>query len=133
MKTSRLGLRPQLLLAAASTAVAFAMPARADLVEIAWDGQGRFERTLTVAPSKFAEVCGKLEKGQSIAWSFQAQQPVNFNIHYHEGKNVVFPEKKNDTASMEGTLAVAVEQDYCWMWQNKRGTPASIVLSLQRR
>jgi hypothetical protein len=120
------------LLAAAGAAVLFSAPVHADLVQIAWDGNGRFERSMTVAPAKFAEVCGKLSKGQSIAWSFTGQQPVNFNIHYHEGKNVVFPEKKDDAISLDGTLSVPVDQDYCWMWENKGSTPASIVLSLKR-
>lgn len=34
-----------------------AMPAMADVVDIAWNAAGHFERSLTVAPGKFAEVC----------------------------------------------------------------------------
>jgi hypothetical protein len=104
----------------------------ADLVEIKWDSAGGYEKTLTIAPAKFAEVCGKLKKGQAIAWSFSGQQPLNFNIHYHEGKKVVFPLKQDNTASLDGTLAVTVDQDYCWMWENKGGAPASLVLKLRR-
>ena len=121
-----------LALAAACATVLFAAPAHADLVQIAWDSSGRFERNVTVAPAKFAEVCGKLSKGQAIAWSFRGQQSMNFNIHYHEGKKVVFPIKQSNTASLEGTLTVPVDQDYCWMWENKGGTPAAIDIALQR-
>ena len=106
--------------------------AHAQLVEIQWDGSGGFERSLTVAPGKFAEVCGKLTKGQSIAWSFKGQQAMNFNIHYHEGKSVVFPVKQDNVASLDGTLSVPIDQGYCWMWENKSSTPASAVLTLHR-
>jgi hypothetical protein len=116
----------------AATSAFVAVPARAQLVEVQWDAGGIFERSLDIAPAKFVEVCGKLAKGQSIGWSFKSQQPLNFNVHYHEGKRVVFPVKKNDTTSMDGTLAVPVDQDCCWMWENKGSTPAPISLTLRR-
>ncbi len=110
-----------------------ARPARAELVEIQWDPSGGFERSLTVAPGKFAEVCGKLATGQSIAWSFKGRQPMNFNIHYHEGKSVVFPAKQDEVASLDGTLNVPLAHDYCWMWENKSATAASVQLTLRKR
>ena len=123
---------------ASLTAVGFALalgaapPARAQLVEIEWDSAGTFERSLTVAPAKFVEVCGKLFKAQSIDWTFTGQQPLNFNIHYHEGKKVVFPARQDNAASLRGTLGVPVSQHYCCMWENKSGAPAPITLRLRR-
>ena len=108
-------------------------PAHAQLIEISWDKDGVFERPLTVAPTKFVEVCGKLSKGQLIDWSFSGPQPLDFNIHYHAGKNVVFPEKQDNTASLKGSLNVPVDQDYCWMWESKGSEPAPLTLSLRRR
>ena len=106
--------------------------ARAELVDISWDGSGHFETSMSVAPGKFAEVCGKLAKGQSIAWSFKADKPMNFNVHYHEGKQAVFPEKQEGVVQTQGTLEVGVDQHYCWMWTNKSDAPAQLRLSLQR-
>ena len=59
------------LLAALGVEV-IAIDARAERVEIAWDKAGRFETTVSVAPGKFAEVCGKLAQSQSFAWSFKS-------------------------------------------------------------
>ena len=106
--------------------------AHAELIELGWDSAGGFERTLTVQPAKFVEVCGRLSKSQSIKWSFTGQQQTNFNIHYHEGKKVVFPVKHDNVTSLDGTLAVQVDQDYCWMWENKGSKPAPVTLTLQR-
>lgn len=106
--------------------------AKAELVDIDWGGSGRFEKTMVVAPGKFAEVCGKLSKGQVIAWNFKSSQPMNFNIHYHEGKAVVFPTKLDASAAAEDKLTVAVDQGYCWMWSNKTDKPIDLGLSLQR-
>ena len=80
------------LLAALAVAVAAMAPsARAELVNIVWDASGHFESEAKVAPGKFAEVCGPLAKGQTVAWSFKADRPMNFNVHYHVGEQVVFP------------------------------------------
>ena len=110
-----------------------ATTARAEVVEITWGASGRFERVLDLAPAKFAEVCGRLTKGQSIAWSFKSGQPLNFNIHYHEGKNVVFPVKKDRTADLDGELQVGVDQDYCWMRENPGGAGTTFTVLLRRR
>ena len=44
----------------------------ADIVDIAWGADGRFERSVSVAPGKFAEVCGKLPAGLKVGWNFEA-------------------------------------------------------------
>lgn len=117
------------LLAALAVAV-IATSARAELVDLAWDSAGRFEKSVNVAPGKFAEVCGHLSKGQSVAWSFKVDRPMNFNIHYHEGKHVVFPAKQDAAVEAQGKLDVGVSQDYCWMWTNTGFLPSMVQLNL---
>lgn len=106
--------------------------AQAELIDIAWNGEGRFERRLTVAPGKFAEICGKLTRAQSVAWRFDASGPLNFNIHYHEGKDVRYPERRDALAGAGGRLEVALDHDYCWMWTNKAGHPVDLQVQLTR-
>ena len=117
---------------AAFVLTATAINARADVVDIAWDATGRFETLLSVAPDKFAEVCGRLTQGQSIAWSFTADRPTNFNVHYHAGKQIVFPAKQDGVSQVEGLLKVSLVQDYCWMWTNTGASPATVQLTLKR-
>ncbi len=121
-------IRIALALIAAATSAA----ARADLVDIAWSAQGRFEHRMTVAPGKFAEVCGKLAKADSVAWRFEASGPLDFNVHYHEGKEVHYPERRKALAGASGQLRVALDQDYCWMWTNKSGQSVDLRLQLAR-
>ena len=116
----------------AMAAAVMAIDARAELVDIAWDKAGRFETTLSVAPGKFAEVCGKLAQGQAIAWSFKGDRPMNFNIHYHEGRQVVVPVEQDAAADAQGKLDVSLSQDYCWMWTNKATLSATLLLVLMR-
>ena len=113
-------------------AVLCSTAARADIIDIAWNEQGRFERRVSVAPGKFAEVCGKLARADSVAWRFDASGPLNFNIHYHEGKDVRYPERRDALAGASGRLQVVLDQDYCWMWTNKSGKAVDLNLLLTR-
>ena len=106
--------------------------AQADLIEIQWDKAGRFEHGPTLLPAKFAELCGKLEPGQRVSWSFKSDAALNFNIHYHEGEQVVYPARQNGVAEASGELKVEKAQTYCWMWSNKGTAPARLQLQLQR-
>ncbi|HMW24336.1 MAG: hypothetical protein AB7U92_03615 [Piscinibacter sp.] len=117
---------------ALSLAILCSTAARADIIDIAWNEQGRFERRVSVAPGKFAEVCGKLARADSVAWRFEASGPLNFNIHYHEGKDVRYPERRDALAGASGRLQVVLDQDYCWMWTNKSGQAVDLNLLLTR-
>ena len=117
---------------ALSLAILCSTAARADIIDIAWNDQGRFERRVSVAPGKFAEVCGKLARADSVAWRFEASGPLNFNIHYHEGKDVRYPERRDALAGASGRLQVVLDQDYCWMWTNKSGQAVDLNLLLTR-
>jgi hypothetical protein len=117
---------------ALSLAILCSTAARADIIDIAWNEQGRFERRVSVAPGKFAEVCGKLARADSVAWRFDASGPLNFNIHYHEGKDVRYPERRDALAGASGRLQVALDQDYCWMWTNKSGQAVDLNVLLTR-
>lgn len=104
----------------------------AQLVPVNWDASGQFAHKTSIAPGKFIEVCEKLPHSSKVAWSFRSAAPLNFNIHYHEGKEVKFPAKRDGSSSAEGVFDVTVEQDYCWMWTNKGTSPATLDLTLKR-
>lgn len=119
-----------LLLAGAAAATPRA--AHAEIIDIAWSEQGRFVQEVTVAPGKFAEACGKLQRGDTVAWRFEAGGPLAFNIHYHEGKAVRYPARREAVAAARGELKVALDQDYCWMWTNKTAQPVDLRFTLTR-
>ena len=106
--------------------------AQAELLDIAWNASGHYEKTATVQPGKFLELCGGLTKGQAIDWSFDADRGLDFNVHFQEDKDVVFPSKQDAVKQASGTLNVAVKQDYCWTWSNKSATPVTLTARLKR-
>jgi hypothetical protein len=115
-----------LTLAQASTS------ALAEIMDITWDASGRYERSISIAPGRFAEVCGKLPTGLNIGWNFEASAPLDFNVHYHVGKQLVFPSKLVAVAAAQDTLATKIDQDYCWMWSNKSKVHTTLLVKLQR-
>ena len=106
--------------------------AEATIVDIVWTATGHFTNESEVPPGKFLEVCGVLPAEQKILWSFDANEPTDFNIHYHHGKNIVSPTEKLQVNHATETLQTKLEQDYCWMWSNKTARKVTIKLNLQR-
>jgi hypothetical protein len=102
------------------------------IVDIAWGADGRFSHTAQIAAGKFVETCGKLAAGERVRWSFTSGSPVDFNIHYHVGKETVFPVNQTQVRSGQDALSVDVAQDYCWMWTNKGISPVSLTVDLAR-
>lgn len=106
--------------------------ANASLVDLKWDQQGRFQHRGEIKAGGILEVCGKLSAGTKIDWQYQSAKPVDFNIHFHEGKKVTLPVKyqARDTAAEQ--FEVKQSQDYCWMWSNKSKEAVTLDLSLSQ-
>ena len=119
-------------LISAAVLLALAQAAVADLVPVQWDAAGQFSKDVPIQPGKFVEVCEKLAEGAKVDWSFEAAGPVDFNVHYHEGKEVRFPEKKVQVAQDQGKLTATLKQTYCWMWTNKGTTPLNLQFKLAK-
>jgi hypothetical protein len=100
-----------LLVAALAAPAAFAAEAPADA------GPKTFSTTLDAG--KIHEECLHLDKGRKRAYEWKADTAVDFNIHYHEGKEVFYPVKKERQRLGKGTFRAKVAQDYCWMWTAK--------------
>lgn len=109
-----------------------AAPAPAEIIDIAWNNEGRFERRVQVAPGQFTEVCGKVARTDTIHWRFEASGALNFNIHYHEGRDVRYPERRDAIAAASGQLRASVDHDHCWMWVNQAGQPVELKFVLSR-
>lgn len=106
--------------------------AAANIVDIAWTVDGRFTHKTQIAAGKFVEICGKVSAGEAVRWSFNADAPLDFNIHYHVGKDVIFPAKRAQVSGGQDVLTAPVAQDYCWMWTNKTALPAGLAVELGR-
>ena len=108
------------------------LPVYAAIVDIKFDDKGRFEHSGSIPAGKFVEVCGTIVAGSKIGWSFEAAVPVDFNIHYHVGEKVEYPEKVAGIDKRRGMLTASSTQDYCWMWKSTAPGPVQLKLELRR-
>ena len=72
-------------------------------------------------PGGVAEECLRLEAGRSRSFSWSADGPVDFNIHFHHGDKVSYPVKANGRRKGGGKFTASAGEDYCWMWSTKEG------------
>ena len=76
-------------------------------------------------PYEIHEECVRLEPGDWIEFTFDSTEPVDFNVHYHEGKTVVMPLVREKSLGDAGVFAPPVAQDYCLMWE--AGPPGTLL------
>ncbi len=86
---------------------------------------------LELAPKKVHEECARMEAGESRRWHWKSDAPVDFNIHYHRGKEVFFPVKRDAMRGDGGTFTAKTGEDYCWMW-TARHAPTKIEGRIER-
>ena len=70
-----------------------------------------------IAPYAMHEQCVHLATGDRLDYDFTANEPVDFNIHYHEGRVVVAPIVRDKTRQDSGVFIPLLTQDYCLMWE----------------
>lgn len=72
--------------------------------------------SFTLEPKKVHEECQRIEAGQKRRYMWRADGPVDFNVHYHRGKEVFYPVKRDAMRGDGGTFSAKEGDDYCWMW-----------------
>ena len=103
------------LLLLALAAASHAAPKNEDALEV----------EVALKPGNVHEACTRLDKGEKRRYHWKASAPVDFNIHYHEGPEVLYPVKRDGMRGDGGNFAAKVSQDYCWMWTAKNA-PATV-------
>lgn len=63
------------------------------------------------------EECFKLGAGDRVDYGFESSEPVDFNIHYHEGQAVLMPISREKSRGDSGVYVARIAQDYCLMWE----------------
>jgi hypothetical protein len=104
--------------------------AQASVVDLVWEPNQTFTHTASIAPKKFLEVCGPLKLKDVVNWQFTASNELDFNIHYHLGKEVVYPTLQKQIKQSKALLKVSLAQDYCWMWTNKGAADVQVQVTL---
>ena len=87
---------------------------------------------LDVPARGFEEHCLKLEAGDRIRYRYTASAAVDFNIHYHRGKDVLYPVEVSASRAADARFAAPHADTYCLMWERKSEGAVRIDGAVQR-
>jgi hypothetical protein len=73
-----------------------------------------------INPFELHEECVRLAPGDRLSYRFDAQRPVAFNIHYHQGKTVIMPVSRDSVTADDDVFRPLIAQEYCLMWEAGR-------------
>jgi hypothetical protein len=71
---------------------------------------------VVIAPNSVHEECVTMKAGERRAYEWTSNHPLDFNVHYHHGKDISFPVKKDNVSADKGTFEAKSAEGYCWMW-----------------
>jgi hypothetical protein len=74
---------------------------------------------------KVHEECMALEVGQTLKFSYEANAELEFNLHFHHGKDVTYP-LKGKYSNYSNAYNATEKNDFCLMWQNKSAAPVKL-------
>lgn len=76
------------------------------------------------------ELCFDAAKGALVTYRFEADGPLEFNLHYHVDQRVYYPVPSHRVAAEKGQLRVPADQAYCLMWTNQGETAVGLSVDL---
>lgn len=87
----------------------------------------------TLAPGEFVEYKYRLDKGESLLYSWNATTAMNIEFHAEpDGAPQGYAEtydKRNGVQGASGTLVAPFAGIHGWYWENPSGSPATVTLS----
>lgn len=88
--------------------------------------------TTTLTTSAARKECLNLTPQQRVQYWYRADGPVNFAIQYVQGKETLYPVKKDKTAIGSGWYQPKVAEVYCLVWTNLGRQPVTLSLEFGR-
>ena len=74
---------------------------------------------VSLEPGAIHEECLRLERGARRRYEWSSSAPVDFNIHFHRGDDVIYPVKRDGATKSSDSFTAKSTEDYCWMWSAK--------------
>ena len=80
---------------------------------------------VVIAPYGMHSECTRLAPGDRLDYQYDSSAPVNFDIGYREGSDVLMPVVRGPSTSASGTYETLLAHDYCMTWE--AGPPGAIL------
>lgn len=86
----------------------------------------------TLAPKAVDELCFDLAAGEAVRYRFDADAPLDFNLHWHRAREVFYPVKRDAIRRIDGRFRAESQQTYCLMWTNRGADPVPLRARVER-
>lgn len=86
----------------------------------------------TLAPQAVEELCFDLAAGEAVHYRFDADAPLDFNLHWHRDREVFYPVKRDAVRTVEGRFRAESGETYCLMWTNRGAAPVPLRARVER-
>lgn len=77
----------------------------------------RVVRGMALAPYEIREDCVRLFRGDRLDYTFEATEPVAFEIRYREGPAALSPIVRSPIRSDAGIYTAPMRLEYCLVWE----------------
>ena len=79
-----------------------------------------------LAPGSIEELCFELGAGRGVRYQFDAEAPLEFNLHWHRGNEVLYPLRSGAVQRRAGVFVSERQEAYCLMWTNRTKRPTRL-------
>ena len=102
------------------------------VIAISAQAKEKTDRAL-VKPGEAHELCMTLEFGKRLTYGFTSHKEMNFNIHFNEGDEIVYPVEEHLTREKNEIFTATSDQEHCLMWTNPndRGQWVNVVYQVR--
>ena len=87
-------------------------------------------KSYNLRPGEVHESCYDLATGGKLNYQYTGSSVTLFNIHYHMGKDIIYPVPDELAFRRNSSLTSASAQSYCLMWRNIQGRPVALHYSV---
>ncbi len=82
------------------------------------DPQRDIDESTVILTGKVHESCVELKLGESVEYTFESDAMLSYNVHYHDGEEIVFPVTEHKANNESNVFTAEADQVYCLMWTN---------------
>jgi hypothetical protein len=99
-------------------AIVVAVPVASCVTSAPPPGAPKVVTGYVVPPFGLHEECARLTPGDRLEFTFSSNEPVDFNLHYHDAGAVVMPLTREKVLEDWGFFAPPFAHDYCLTWES---------------
>lgn len=73
---------------------------------------------ILITPNALHERCFDMQPTQQLLYSYKSSAAVDFDLHYHIDKNIIYPIRKKNQIHADEVFTANETREYCLLWKN---------------